>query len=226
MIFFKSKCFCVLCKHYKTRDKMNITHKAIGVCNSCRLNLLTSKDKSFDGKDNVKIVLSPYIYSGAIRDAVKDYKFSGQRMYGELFGKMLCAELSDYAWLGDYDLIIPVPLHEKRVMDRGYNQSEILAGVLSEHFKIPLLTDVLFRVRETVRQSSLKGTARTENVRGAFWAHPESVKGKRIILIDDIYTMGETVKACAAALRDAGADEVAAVTLCITLTENNRPPKC
>ena len=74
---------------------------------------------------------------------------------------------------------------------------------------------MLFRIKDTKRQSSLRGLARIENVRDAFVAH-DSVKGKKIILIDDICTMGETLKACEVALSRAGAGEVYAITLCIS----------
>ncbi len=80
-----------------------------------------------------------------------------------------------------------------------------------------MLSDVLFRIRETKRQSTLKGLERIENVRNAFWAHPEAVRNKRIILVDDIYTMGETAGSCAQALKAAGAADVAVITLCITV---------
>ncbi|MBO5060435.1 MAG: ComF family protein [Clostridia bacterium] len=216
-MFFERRCFCVLCGKYKSTEKLQLSHKGIAVCKSCYDNIGTTKDKSFDGKGNIKIVLSPYVYGGAIREAVKVYKFSGQWLYGELFGRMICDELKEHTWLLEYDCIIPVPLHESRFKERGYNQSEILARVMSEHTGIPMLSDVLFRIRETKRQSTLKGLERIENVRNAFWAHPEAVRNKRIILVDDIYTMGETAGSCAQALKAAGAADIAVITLCITV---------
>ncbi len=72
-MFFERRCFCVLCGNYKSTEKLQLSHKGIAVCKSCYDNIGTTKDKSFDGKENIKIVLSPYVYGGAIREAVKVY---------------------------------------------------------------------------------------------------------------------------------------------------------
>ena len=126
-------------------------------------------------------------------------------------------KLKDIAMLKSCDMIIPVPLHPNRLRERGYNQSEILAERLSLILDVPMMTDVMFRIRDTRRQSSLKGLDRVENVRDAFYAHPDCVRDKRIILVDDICTMGETLKACEKALKIAGVKDVYGVTLCINL---------
>lgn len=215
-MLFGDRCFCILCGQYKSIKNLHTFYKEIGVCRSCYSNIFVTRDKSFEGRGDIKLVLSPFLYKGKIREAVKTYKFAGQRLYGELFGKMICDELAEYKWLSEYDCIVPVPLHESRFLERGYNQSEILARMMSERIGIPMLTDVLFRTRETKRQSSLKGLERIENVRNAFCAYNEGVRNKRIILVDDIYTMGETAAACADALKKGGASDIAVITLCIS----------
>lgn len=221
-MFFEKKYLCVLCGTYHYESKMKIAYSRIGVCHSCYDELLTTKDKSFDGGDGIKAVFSPYTYSGNIAEAVKMYKFGDMPMYGLLFGKMIYDELKEISHIWEYDCIIPVPLHQTRLRERGYNQSEIMAQKISDLSAIPIVCDGLFRVRETKRQSSLVGLERRENVRGAFYAYPGVVSGKRVILIDDIFTMGETIRACADALIQAGATEVLALTLCVSIKEENR----
>lgn len=215
MKLFEKRRFCVLCRKYVRDSRMRYKHEGIGMCEDCHGKLTQFRENSFEGPGNIRAVFAAFLYEGAMRDGVKSLKFSGQTLYGELFGEIIAEKIADVEVLRSCDMIIPVPLHMNRLAERGYNQSEILAEKTSEVLGVPMVTDVLFRVRDTKRQSSLKGLDRVENVKEAFFAHSESVKGKKIILVDDICTMGETLKACESALKKAGADEVYAVTLCI-----------
>lgn len=221
MLFGKKYC-CILCDRYCGQDKMHIIHSEIGVCNNCYHKLDTTKEQNFDGGDNIKAVFSPFFYKDELRDAVKAFKFSGQRLFGNLFGKMIYEKLQEIPYIWDFDAIIPVPLHELRLKERGYNQSEIIAEDLSMLSGIEIINDGLFRIRETKRQSSLKGLERRENVKGAFYAYPDAIKDKRIILVDDICTMGETLRACADALKTAGAREIIAITVCVSSKEEKK----
>ena len=207
------KCACIICGRYIQDKRMYLLGK-IGVCNKCFANFKRTGDMTFEGKGSISMVLSPYLYKGKLCEAVRKFKFSGQWAYGEVFAKLMCKELASYDWISDFDLVLPVPLHEIRVRERGYNQSEILARGFADGFNIPLCSDALFRIRQTKRQSSLAGIDRIKNVEDAFCASGNIVVGKRIILIDDICTMGETLKACADALKRAGADEIIGITLC------------
>lgn len=218
-MFFEKMYHCVLCEGYHQSDKMQTVYGEIGVCRKCCQKLSTTKEQNFDGGDGISAVFSPYMYEKGMAEAIKLFKFSGQRLYGNLFGKMICEKLKEISYIWDFDMVIPVPLHELRLLERGYNQSEIMAKELSMFSGIRMITDGLFRIRETKRQSSLKGLARRENVKGAFYAYPEVIKDKRIILVDDICTMGETLRACADALNIAGAKEVIAITLCVSKVE-------
>ena len=218
-MFFEKKYYCILCENYHYSDKIHTAYGEIGVCKKCYEKLSTTKEQNFDGGDGIKAVFSPFFYDGSIKEAVKKYKFSGQRLYGNLFGRMIYEKLKEILCIWDFDAIIPVPLHESRLLERGYNQSEIIADEISSLCKIKTITDGLFRIRETKRQSSLKGIERRENVKGAFYAYPEIIRGKRIILVDDICTMGETLRACADALETAGAKEIIAITLCVSREE-------
>lgn len=218
-MFFGKKYCCILCGNYHSIDEMQTNYSEIGVCHKCYQKLSTTKEHSFDGGEGISAVFSPYMYEGFLAEAVKAYKFSGQRLYGNLFGKMIYEKLKEIPYIWDFDAVIPVPLHETRLLERGYNQSEIMAEEISNLSGVGVINDGLFRIRETKRQSTLKGLARRENVKGAFYAYPDVIKDKRIILVDDICTMGETLRACADALNEAGAKEVIGFTLCVSKQE-------
>ena len=115
---------------------------------------------------------------------------------------------------GEYDLIVPVPLHLDRLRWRGFNQSLILAQAIGRAREITVNPFLLERTRPTVPQTQLSESERRANVRGAFAVTaPERVEGKRVLLVDDVYTSGATVEECAKALCRAGAKVVDVFTL-------------
>lgn len=106
-------------------------------------------------------------------------------------------------------VLIPVPLHKKRLKWRGFNQAEELAKELAAYIKMPWMSDGLLKIRETFFQTDLTQEERHQNTKGAFVVrHPERIKGQKIILVDDVYTSGATMSECAGTLRIAGAKEV------------------
>ena len=118
----------------------------------------------------------------------------------------------------DVDLMVPVPLHPKRLRWRGFNQSLLLARQVSRRYDVPVDPFVLERRRETVAQTQLTEEERRQNVRGAFEADPKkSLKGRRVLLVDDVYTSGATVNECSRVLMRAGAREVTVLTLARTI---------
>lgn len=126
--------------------------------------------------------------------------------------------MAEYAYplfdISENSLIIPVPLHPKKLRERGFNQSLILAREISKKFSIPLDFMTLRRHINTEPQVSLGKKNREANVHGAFLVtEPEKIKGRRIILVDDVYTSGSTVKECARVLIKSKAEAVLVVTL-------------
>ena len=109
--------------------------------------------------------------------------------------------------------LIPVPLEIKRLKWRGFNQSEEIGKELAKSLKIPLLSDVLCKTKETLPQMELSVEKRKENIKGAFLVkNKEKIAGRKILLVDDVYTTGSTMQECARVLKDAGAKEVWGMT--------------
>ncbi|MCD6086177.1 ComF family protein [bacterium] len=115
-------------------------------------------------------------------------------------------------------LIIPIPLYPRRERWRGFNQSELIASLLAEKFNLSLKKDILFRKKPTKEQAGLTLKEREENIKDAFEVKKE-VKNKKIILLDDVYTSGLTVKEAARALKKAGAKKIACLTVALKISQ-------
>lgn len=150
-------------------------------------------------------------HSEPLRTAIHRFKYGGQRILAAPLGDILSE-----AWRRQplpVDLLIPVPLHARRIRERGYNQATLLAERLSQQAGLPVDTRSLQRRRHTPPQVGLKAAARLTNVEGAFVYQGPSLQGSTVCLIDDICTTGATLRACALALYEARASAVWALTL-------------
>ncbi len=156
-------------------------------------------------------VRSCYIYSGPIRRALHRLKFHGQYRLARTMATWMAEGWARFAM--EADILIPVPASPARQRQRGYNQAAMLARALGEHLALPVLPQALRRMRATPSQVGLARQARRANVQGAFAADPQWVRGKRIVVVDDVCTSGATLEACAAALYQAGARSVWGFTL-------------
>ncbi len=154
------------------------------------------------------------IYGDVSRDLVLGLKYQGRRDGLVTLAGWMTSAGSEL--LAEADLITPVPLHYFRLIRRGFNQSGWLAAALSRTSGVRLSVDALKRVRSTPIQGNLSADARRRNVQGAFRVRRgrvKLVKGKRVVLVDDVLTTGATAEACARALRKAGAACVDVITL-------------
>lgn len=159
----------------------------------------------------VHYVRAPFFFEGTIQRAVHALKYRGRRVLARPLGGLLADHLRDLDWPAA--TIAPVPLHRLREHARGYNQSALLARVVAARLGWPLQEAGLVRQRDTPPQVGLDRSARQENVRGAFrWTAP-TPPPLRILLLDDVYTTGATMEACAQALREAGAQDVRGLAL-------------
>jgi len=163
-------------------------------------------------------------YSGVIRKAIHRLKYQNDIGLGESLSKHLAELYNLNKW--DIELVVPVPLGQKRKRDRGYNQAAVLARSLAYAIHTPYHPEALSRTRETRTQVGLTAVERRKNVEGAFSAAAEKVNGKAVLVIDDVTTTGSTISACAQALIDAGASAVFGMTLARAIlqdTQNERP---
>jgi ComF family protein len=112
------------------------------------------------------------------------------------------------------DFLVSVPLTKKKLKRRGFNQSEEIAREISNYLNIPLITNCLIKTRETFPQVELSEKERAENPKGAYIVKDkEKIRGKRVLLIDDVYTTGSTMEECSRILREAGTKEVWGVVI-------------
>ena len=150
-------------------------------------------------------------FEGRLRQALHALKYKGQYQLALDLAALVVARTDVGQW--EIDGIAGVPAHKKREAQRGYNQAGMLARALAQQLGWPEWPDALRRVRSTRSQVGLNYAARQANVQGAFEALPRRVQGQRVLLVDDVYTTGATLRACAEALAAAGASEVRAVTV-------------
>ncbi len=180
------------------------------LCGMCRTGL-----REFD------LARSYGIYSFPLREAILELKFRRRERWGLYLGSLLAWFWTAGALLPEKDcLLVPVPLHPARERERGFNQAALLARGLRRKLAqsggcVPRLeTGCLLRVQHTRSQSGLTRRARMENVRAAFRVvRPERVRGRVIVLIDDVMTTGATATACARVLKQAGAAFVLVLSL-------------
>lgn len=161
--------------------------------------------------DRARAVLA---YDDASRDMVLAFKHADQTHLVKTFGPWLVRVGAEM--LVAADMIVPVPLHRWRLLRRRYNQAGLIAQDLAKRAGVPYRPDILVRGRSTPSQGHLTRAQRFENVSGAFQV-PEKLKGqlagKHIVLVDDVFTTGATVEACAHVLKRAGAASVSVLTL-------------
>jgi ComF family protein len=150
--------------------------------------------------------LAPLVYARPVSDLIGGFKFRGDLAAGRLLGELLAGELAE-ATVEMPQAIVPVPLHRRRLRERGYNQALELARVLARRLDVPLATGACRRVAATRQQAELDHRQRRRNVRGAFRAAAAGVPD-RLALVDDVVTTGSTVSEIARVLKNAGARRV------------------
>jgi len=152
-------------------------------------------------------IRSPFIFDGVMRQAIYQLKYHNLRALAAPLAELL----RDYLIVNPIpaEVLVPVPLHRKRLRERGYNQSSLLARELGKLAKLPVMDDCLIRQRHTVPQARTANVAeRQDNIANAFACRDHRLQDKRVLLIDDVATSGATLDACATTLKAAGATSV------------------
>ena len=211
ILSFLFPCPCVVCQKPAGRNRF--------VCNSCKEHLTLLKPGAF-----CKTCLAPLpsgaelcgkclsnspaygqlvacvSYQGILRSSLHRYKFGGRSDLHTSFAMMMCAQLLSFGCT-DFDVVVPTPLSKERLRERGFNQAELIAKDIAKQFHAPCVSNALKKCRDTERQSELDMHQRDRNVRGAFaLSSPDAVRGKKVLLVDDIFTTGATMREAAKTL--------------------------
>lgn len=191
---------CIFCKEVINFNEDNF------MCKNCdtEINYITTdKEPS----------ISVFEYNEITKYSIYRLKYFNKPYYSKYFAKLMYLKLSKLNYK-NYDLIVNVPMHLKKKKKRGYDQAELLAIELSKLSNIKTEKNCLIRIKNTIAQSKISLEERKENVEGIFKVKDKDiVKNKNILLIDDIYTTGNTIYQCAKELKNAGANNICIFTL-------------
>ena len=154
-------------------------------------------------------------YEPTLREAVHLMKYEKKQVISKHLNQLLRAHLPEDLASTGYDFLLPIPLHTNRLRQRGFNQAEQIAQGVAQAWGVPVRTDILFRIRDTVPLSSLGShEERLKNIAGAFEVRsPDSIQGQKILLIDDIFTTGTTINEALKVLQVASPDRIDVLTL-------------
>jgi len=196
--------YCVICKEY--------TEETEPLCTKCRKKLRKPEQSFYVGhKEEEYLVWSAFYYSNIVKELIIRLKYKSDFVCGEILAKymlelVLCNELQ-------FDLISYVPMTKKAKRKRGYNQSEFLANYLSKFLDIPVICNLVKTV-DTKDQIGLSGEERWDNMKKCFESQEnESIRNKKILLIDDVITTGATAFHCAHCLKERGNNKVCILTI-------------
>jgi len=157
---------------------------------------------------------SAVVAKTVVLEAIHRFKYSKALWFENFLADLLLREAMPVLRGQGWDYLMPVPLHPLKLREREFNQAECLARHLARAAQIPLNLDILRRTNPTATQTLLNREQRAANMKGAFTVPPgKPLAGKRIVVVDDVFTTGATTNACALALRRAGASEVGVWTV-------------
>lgn len=211
---------CVVCRRSwhsvvcaQCLDK--ITHIVPPVCARCGL----PTDRHICGvcrtrKFHFEKARSAAVFEGALREAIHALKYRNLKAVADPLIEVMNKAYPFYNYRNSIDMIIPIPVHWSRIVERGFNQSELLARGIARHLSIRLESAMLYKAFKTPHQADLPFEQRLTNVAGSFAVrNAYKLQGKRALLIDDVMTTGATLDEAARALLEAGASSVVAYTL-------------
>ena len=180
------------------------------VCNNCHQQI-----KFINHKEELKSIGTIYSitsYEGPIKKGIHAFKFKKKKQLAPWLGGIFIQKLPK-SYFQDFDFVSYIPISDKRLKERGFNQAKLLAEIVAIHLNLSCQESIK-RNKETKPQFELKREARIKNMSGAFKISPKTeLKGKKIIIVDDIYTTGTTLKECGKVLKASGASQIIGLTL-------------
>jgi len=199
---------CIGCQ--KPLEAINEFH----ICNHCRSSINRNAMPPFELESLPKAkAYSACLYDSSLKELVHSFKYKGKSVLAKVFSRLMIDYIKDNPEITDVDLITVVPLHKERLREREFNQSLLLAGPIAKDYSL-LLANILEKIRKTRYQNELLKSERLRNLQGAFSLSPKAdIKGKNILLIDDVMTTGATLSECAKILLNCGAGNVTCFTL-------------
>ncbi|WOK06209.1 ComF family protein [Imperialibacter roseus] len=211
---------CISCGELLVRGEDHL-------CTACRYQLPIVDEAIRDSLLTNKFVYEPKISfvdafltfkkSGITQKLLHQLKYKGNRELGVMLGAWYGNQLTEKPGFSAFDIIVPVPLHKRKLRIRGYNQSMAIAEGLSVATQKPVDAELLVRSKFTSTQTKKQKVDRWQNVENIFGVtSPESVKGKKVLLVDDVLTTGSTLSSCASALISAGAEGIGICALAVS----------
>ncbi|MGB9616657.1 MAG: ComF family protein [Desulfomonilaceae bacterium] len=157
-------------------------------------------------------------HQGKVRRALINFKYGGLLHHGRGLSLLLTEAFQHFFGGCHIDFIAPMPMHPRRLITRGFNQVVFLGGKLANHTGIPMKRDMLVKIRDTPPQVGLSRSQRLTNVKGSFGiTNPEELRGRRVLLLDDVSTTGSTIAEASRALKKAGASAVSVLVLALRI---------
>ena len=188
------------------------------LCNKCKIRLEKNALNKIENYKNNSSFFDEHIYlfqyDGEIRDTILKYKFNEKSYIYRTFLEFIKNNEKICAQIKKYDIIMPVPISKKRFSARGYNQSSLIAKNFANMLNLDYTEKVLIKFKDNKPQSEMKQDTRKSNVKGVYKViNKEKIYKKTVLIIDDIFTTGNTVDECAKVLKENDAECVGVLTL-------------
>jgi Predicted amidophosphoribosyltransferases len=189
---------------------------SLSICNKCRKEIdkfRRNKIKHYKDK-SYELHIFIFKYDGVIRDRLLKYKFNGKSYLYKMFSNSILENKKICDIIKQNDGIISVPIHKKRLFERGYNQSELISKEISKRLGIEDFSECLIKNRNTKSQSELSKSERKTNIIGVYSViDNNNLYNRDIVLVDDIYTTGSTVQECSKILKQNGVKKITILTI-------------
>jgi len=206
---------CPICKRVKIQSDEVICDRCKKSFNQYRVNVSLKDEKGYEKGYAI------FRYDGAIRFLIQKLKFKKDKKMANILASLIYEDVKAFCDRHHANFIVPIPIHSKRVEERGFNQSEVVAKILEKKLHKKVQSNLIKRTKYTKPQSLLPTVEKKENVKNSFGIlNKEELKGKDVILFDDIYTTGSTIEECSKILKEHDTRKVYFLSISISNNKN------